>query len=120
MKKLRGRPDNDTLPAHRERLLQVADEEFMAMGYQDTSLDAIAGKAGVSKVTIYRRFGSKAGLFEAIALRSVEEFRRTYREVKTTGRAPFDVLLDFALAAYDGATRPETVAVVQLAVAEAK
>lgn len=118
MKKLRGRPDSDTLPLHRERLLQAASDEFKAHGYKGASLDAIAAKAGVSKVTIYRRFGSKAGLFEAIAIRSVEQLRRKYREVKTRGRDPHDVLLDFAQAAYDGATNPETVAVVQLAVAE--
>ena len=118
MKKLRGRPDSDTLPLHRERLLRVASDEFMAKGYQGANLDAIAEKAGISKVTIYRRFGNKAGLFESIALRSVENLRRKYREVKTAGRDPHEVLLDFALAAYDGATKPETVAVVQLAIAE--
>ena len=120
MKKLRGRPDNHILPLHRERLLQAASAEFMAHRYKGASLDAIAARAGVSKVTIYRRFGNKEGLFEAIALRSVEQLRRKYREVKTIDRAPHDVLLDFALAAYEGATRPDTVAVVQRAIAEAR
>lgn len=119
MKKLRGRPDSDTLPLHRERLLQAASDEFMVRGYKGASLDAIAAKAGVSKVTIYRRFGSKSGLFEAIALRSVEQLRRAFREVATQDRAPREVLLDFALAIYRGSTRAETVAVMRLAIAEA-
>ncbi len=117
--KLRGRPDRDTLPLHRERLLQVAGEEFKAKGYQRASLDAIAARAGVSKVTIYRRYGSKSGLFEAIALHSVEKLRRVYREVRTAGRTPREVLIDFGLAAYEGGTNPDTVAVVRLALAEA-
>ena len=117
--KLRGRPDRDTLPLHRERLLQVAGEEFKAKGYQRASLDAIAARAGISKVTIYRRYGNKAGLFEAIALRSVEDMRRQFKAVDTTGRGPHDVLLDFAQALYRGSMRQNTVAVMRLAIAEA-
>jgi AcrR family transcriptional regulator len=120
MKKLRGRPDNDTLPLHRERLVKVASDEFLREGYTGANLDDIATKAGVSKVTIYRRYGNKAGLFEAVALRSVDKLRREYREIETQGREPADVLLDFGLVLYRGATRPETVAVVRLALAEAK
>jgi AcrR family transcriptional regulator len=119
MKKLRGRPDHATLPQHRERLLEAASREFFGHGYKGASLDRIAANAGVSKVTIYRRHGNKAGLFEAIALRSVEQLRRQYRGVQTQGRDPREVLMEFGLAAYEGSTRPDTVAVVRLALGEA-
>jgi len=119
MKKLRGRPDRATLSRHRERLLEFASQEFFGHGYEGASLDRIAAKAGVSKVTIYRRHGDKAGLFEAIALRSVERMRRQYRGVRTQNRDPRDVLMEFGLAAYEGSTRAETVAVVRLALGEA-
>jgi len=120
MKKLRGRPDSKSLPLHRERLLQTASDEFLEKGYDGASLDAIAARAGVSKVTIYRRFDSKAGLFEAVALRSVEKLRRRYQSVQTHGRSHRDVLMEFAIALYEGATRRETAAVMQLAIAEMK
>ena len=61
MKKLRGRPDNLTLRLHREWLVKVASDEFLKKSFKGTSLDDIAAKAGVSKVTIDRRYGSKAG-----------------------------------------------------------
>jgi AcrR family transcriptional regulator len=111
--------NSQALPVHRERLLAAASEVFLADGFKGASVDVIAVKAGVSKVTIYRRYTSKAGLFEAVALRSVERLRRKSREVETTDRPPADVLHDFALAIYEGVTHAESVAVMRLAIAEA-
>lgn len=39
---------------------------FRREGYAGTSMPAIAGEAGVAVETIYRAFGSKAGLFQAV------------------------------------------------------
>jgi|SRR5581483_2957692 len=120
MKKLRGRPDSQNLPLHREHLLKVAGDEFLAQGYDGANLDVIARKAGVSKVTIYRRFASKAGLFEAVALRSVGAMRQRSRSVQILDRNPQEVLMEFAEAIYEGSTRRTTVAVMRLAIAEMK
>ena len=120
MKKLRGRPDSENLPLHREHLLKIASDEFLDNGYDAANLDVIASKAGVSKVTIYRRFASKAGLFEAVALRSVAAMRQRSRSIQTRDRNPHEVLMEFAVAIYEGATRRRTVAVMRLAIAEMK
>jgi AcrR family transcriptional regulator len=53
----RGRPRSE--PAHRA-LLEAALREFVARGYEAMSLEAIA--AGVSKITLYRRWDSKLAL----------------------------------------------------------
>jgi AcrR family transcriptional regulator len=44
----------------------AADTLFRERGYAGTSMPAIAAQAGVVVETIYRAFGSKAGLFKAV------------------------------------------------------
>ena len=44
----------------------AADKLFRERGYIGTSMPAIAAEAGVVVETIYRAFGSKAGLFKAV------------------------------------------------------
>src|SRR5215469_9892941 len=55
----RGRPRSEI--AHRA-LLDAALREFVARGYEAMSLEAIAAAAGVSKITLYRRWDSKLAL----------------------------------------------------------
>jgi AcrR family transcriptional regulator len=47
-------------------ILTAAGRLFRAHGYAGTSMPAIAAEAGVVVETIYRAFGSKAGLFRAV------------------------------------------------------
>jgi len=46
--------------------MEAARSHFFAHGLERASVDAIAGEAGVSKMTVYSSFGSKEGLFEAV------------------------------------------------------
>lgn len=54
-----GRPLD---PRRDEAILAAALELLGEVGYDQVSMDAIAGRAGVSKATIYRRWDSKATL----------------------------------------------------------
>lgn len=47
----------------RQLILDAAAELFGDLGYERTSVDAIAMRSGVSKPTIYSHFGTKEGLF---------------------------------------------------------
>lgn len=62
--------DESALPARSRRkrraILDAALPAFLAAGYDQANLDAIAAAAGTSKVTIYHHFGSKEGLFVAL------------------------------------------------------
>jgi AcrR family transcriptional regulator len=52
------------------RIFKTAIDRLMAHGYDGATTRAIAEDAGVNEVTLFRRYGSKAGLFEqAIASR---------------------------------------------------
>ena len=53
--------------------LARAQEAFILYGYRKASMDGIARSIGVSRQALYNRFGSKAGLFEAMAQHAVDE-----------------------------------------------
>ena len=56
----RGRPvDADKHSA----ILRAATDYFFEHGFAATSIEQVAAKAGVSKVTVYNQFGDKRGLF---------------------------------------------------------
>jgi TetR/AcrR family transcriptional regulator of autoinduction and epiphytic fitness len=50
----------------RAAIINAAIEEFLAAGYDATSMDRIAARASVSKRTVYNHFPSKEALFAAI------------------------------------------------------
>jgi AcrR family transcriptional regulator len=49
-----------------ERIVAAAAELFLAQGYVDTTLAAVATRAGVGARTVYVRFGTKAALFKRV------------------------------------------------------
>jgi TetR/AcrR family transcriptional regulator, mexJK operon transcriptional repressor len=69
--KSRGRPLNPTLHSN---ILQVAGHLFIAQGYHETHMDAVAKAAGISKLSIYRRFANKDALFAAVIREKCEEY----------------------------------------------
>jgi TetR/AcrR family transcriptional repressor of mexJK operon len=57
-----GRPKD---LAKRAAILQAAQTLFLKLGYDGSSMDAIAAEAGVSKLTVYSHFNDKESLFSA-------------------------------------------------------
>lgn len=53
------------VPVHIRTLLEVAAGHFLYDGYEGANLDLIGVEARVGRGTLYRHFGSKAGLFAA-------------------------------------------------------
>ena len=58
----------------RERILDVAREEFISHGFRRTAIGDIARRAGVSRPTVYRRCGDKDDIVLAVVVREVLEF----------------------------------------------
>ena len=56
----------DRVSAKREEILVAAGRVFREEGYEKTSMDRIAERAGASKRTVYNHFGSKDALFHAV------------------------------------------------------
>ncbi|MFM2044538.1 MAG: hypothetical protein RLY86_3114 [Pseudomonadota bacterium] len=53
-------------PRKRRAILEAAQSVFLCAGFSDSSMDDVARAAGVGKMTVYRHFGSKEALFEAM------------------------------------------------------
>lgn len=62
-----GRPKD---PAKRAAILEAAKRLFLGHGFEGVSMDQIASRAGVSKLTVYSHFGDKETLF----LEAVESY----------------------------------------------
>lgn len=68
----RGRPANQALG---QTIVDAACELFVELGFQATTLDKVAQRAKISKLSIYRHFESKEALFSAaIAARCQQLF----------------------------------------------
>ncbi|MEU5996445.1 TetR family transcriptional regulator [Streptomyces sp. NPDC047197] len=68
-------PPSDALT---EQILDAAREQFMTFGLRRSTVDDVAKRAKVSRVTVYRRIGNKEALVSACLLR---EYRRFVGEV---------------------------------------
>ncbi|WP_172799558.1 TetR/AcrR family transcriptional regulator [Mycobacterium sp. IS-3022] len=64
----------EQLDEYAERILEAAEQQFMEFGLRRTSLDRIAQAAGVSRVTLFRRFTSRDVLLSAVVARAVGRF----------------------------------------------
>lgn len=71
----RGRPTQSQVAAIDKEILSVACAEFLGNGYVNTSMDAVASLAGISKGTLYARYRSKDELFDAIVVDRLAAWR---------------------------------------------
>lgn len=53
-------------PARRAAILASAAVAFAQRGFADTSMDDVAGAAGITRLIVYRHFGSKEQLYAAV------------------------------------------------------
>ncbi len=81
----------------REQLLDVGRRLFAERGYEATSIEEIASRAGVSKPVVYEHFGGKEGLYAVVVDR---EMRALLDRVTgaLTGGHPRELLEQAALA----------------------
>jgi AcrR family transcriptional regulator len=72
-----------------ERILDAALHLVAAAGVRHLTMDDVAARAGVGRMTVYRRFGTRQQLLDALAVR---EARRCLAEIVASFRPqdPFD------------------------------
>jgi TetR/AcrR family transcriptional repressor of mexJK operon len=98
-----------------EHLLSAAKATFMQKGFVATTMDDIAGSAGMSKKTLYKMFDSKSDLFRAMLLRSLPQAR--FGDVKAKA-SPIDQLKLAIKHIVDIAMSPDEIALHRLMVGE--
>ncbi|KGF83208.1 TetR family transcriptional regulator [Massilia sp. JS1662] len=67
----RGRPANGALP---QTIVDAACELFVELGFQATTMDKVAQRAKISKLSIYRHFENKEALFSAAIAARCHQF----------------------------------------------
>lgn len=67
----RGRPANEALG---QTIADAACELFVELGFQATTMDKVAQRAKISKLSIYRHFENKEALFSAAIAASCHQF----------------------------------------------
>nr|WP_203893421.1 TetR/AcrR family transcriptional regulator [Planobispora longispora] len=65
----------DDTDGTRARILDAAYEQFCRMGIRRSTMEDVARRSGVSRITVYRRFATKDALVEHVVRR---EFRRYF------------------------------------------
>lgn len=103
-----------------ERTLEAARHEFLRHGIVDASMSRIADAANVSKSALYRRYGSKRGLFLRMADAQTEALRRAAEGVTADLSDPIEVLRHTAKAHVNFVLDPRTVEIQRLYVSDAR
>jgi TetR/AcrR family transcriptional repressor of mexJK operon len=113
-----GRPSRADASRLRGRILEVATELFLAQGYESTSIEAVAARAGISKRTFYHRFDDKPMLFAAVVHQIIEQIRPRAGVPLIEGATLRDVLRRLAGMILHAALSPQALALHRLVMAE--
>ncbi|MFB7371331.1 TetR/AcrR family transcriptional regulator [Streptomyces sp. NPDC056222] len=96
----RGRRVRMTGAERREQLLDIGRTLFAAKGFEGTSVEEIAAKAGVSKPVVYEHFGGKEGLYAVVVDREMRQLLEMVNGALTAGH-PRELLEQAAFALLD-------------------
>jgi AcrR family transcriptional regulator len=78
------RPERADAVRNRLHLLAVARDMLAEQGADKLTMDGLAERAGLGKGTVFRRFGTRAGIFQAL----LDEEERAFQEQVLSGPPP--------------------------------
>ncbi|MEU6734820.1 TetR/AcrR family transcriptional regulator [Streptomyces physcomitrii] len=84
----------------REQLLEIGRTLFASKGFEGTSVEEIASRAGVSKPVVYEHFGGKEGLYAVVVDREMRQLLSMVTSSLTAGH-PRELLEQAAFALLD-------------------
>jgi AcrR family transcriptional regulator len=70
------RPERADAVRNRELLLRAAREMLAELGVNRVTMDGLAERAGMGKGTVFRRFGTRAGIFRALLDADEQHFQQ--------------------------------------------
>jgi TetR/AcrR family transcriptional regulator, mexJK operon transcriptional repressor len=102
----------------RAEIMLAAEDVFIEHGYANTTMDAVAARAGASKATFYKHFGSKEALFADIVHSRVPDITAASNEMLHCDRTLQAVLVEWGLKILERVTAPRAVALYKLIISE--
>ncbi len=91
---------DDHRTQRRDQLLDAATEVVRRLG-PETTMEAVAAEVGVAKPVLYRYFGDRSGLFDALAARFAVTLEQTLAQALESGLPPRQQI-ESAIDAYVG------------------
>ena len=109
-----------TTRSKRDLVLEAASELLLTGGYENTSMDAVAATAGVSKTTVYAHFADKLELFKAVMAASAGNLLRHLESAlhEAGGDDPQERLVTALTAMLRSTTLPELLAYFRVLITE--
>ncbi|MCW3059903.1 MAG: transcriptional regulator, TetR family [Capsulimonas sp.] len=114
-----GRPAADEIAERHERLLTIAAEVFVDLGFAGTSMGEIARRAGVSKNTIYARYSTKSELFSGVMRFRADRLLPRFTDVLLTDRGLEKTLQTFGENLLDVMLEPQSMGFRRRMISEA-
>jgi AcrR family transcriptional regulator len=104
----------------RRRLIEEAAYELIdEKGYDNISMLAIAKRAKASNETLYRWYGDKKGLFQAMVIRNADDVYESLIQDLDRHRDPMQILEDISLKLLRLLTSDRAIALNRAAIADA-
>lgn len=118
MRRTGGRPKAADAALLADRIVAAAGELFLRDGYAATSIEAIAGLAGVSKRTFYARFPDKSAILVAVISRLIEDWVQGFDHAVDSAHSTDEALQTIARKTLDVALTPAALSLHALITAE--
>ncbi|MEH6789940.1 TetR/AcrR family transcriptional regulator [Parasphingorhabdus sp.] len=115
MKKIE--PDLARLDRRRRAIIEAAHQLFVEQGFERTTLGHIVDRAGGSLATVYKLFGNKEGLLEAVVFEQVGSGENIIREIAAANAPPAETLRQIATELNRRFLDPDEVALVRIVIA---
>lgn len=93
----------------RAAILDAARTHFFEKGFDAVTIEEVATKAGVSKMTVYAHFSNKQTLFQAFVEREVSSLSSILMQLPLSLNDFRNTLIEFGMAFVDFITRPEVI-----------
>ncbi|QCU90555.1 TetR/AcrR family transcriptional regulator [Thiomicrorhabdus sediminis] len=104
--------------ARQQKILEIAEQQFLQYGYSGSSVNEIMRLSGGSLGTLYRQFGNKLGLFEAVFKKKSKELFQPF-ETETHWPEEFgEGLYHFGKTMQDIALSADGIAIYRLVITE--
>ena len=110
-------PDDLRLDRRRKAIIAAARELFVEQGYERATLAEIVTRAGGSLATVYKLFGNKDQLLEAVVFESAASGEALIREAAAAKLAPVPTLHRIAKGLHEHFLDPEVIALVRIVIA---
>lgn len=102
----------------RQKIIEAADHLFKTKGYAGTSVNEVVKLSGGSLNTLYRYFGNKVGLFEAVLTQKTDELFQPFLQQDFWQGDLRSNLLTFGAALQSVALSEDGIAIYRLAITE--